>query len=236
ILAGSSIIALTVYTGKKQAWLADYRTTYAEQKSIQLEDGTHITLNSKTAIDVNYTAHDREIILRFGEIYVETGKDNAKRPFKILDQHGEMLALGTAFNVQQQKDQTLLIVTEHAVQVTTQQSKQQQTIQAGQQIGFDTQQIYPTQPIQLEQLTWRNGLVTVNRMSLQDFAQIIEKNFWIHVVIDPNLFATLPETIEISGSYPMNNLARLIVLLENTYPVQIETSFFGQKITISKKN
>ncbi|MFU8926896.1 FecR family protein [Acinetobacter puyangensis] len=235
LLAGSTVLGFSGYIAQQQAWFADHRTAYAEQQHITLEDGTSIALNSKTAIDVNYTTTERQIILRFGEIYVETGKDPAQRPFTVLNQHGEMLALGTAFNVDQQKDQTVLMVTEHAVQVTTDQSKQKQTIAAGQQIGFNSQHIYPTQAVQLEQLTWRKGLVTVNRLSLEDFAKIIEKNYGTTVEIDPHLLQATSEQIEISGSYPINNLDRLIVLLQSTYPVQIEKSFFGHKLVIKNR-
>lgn len=234
ILAGGTVLAYGIYSIQEQAWLADYRTGYAEQQSIQLEDGTSIILNSKTAIDINYTKTERQIVLRFGEIYVETGKDPAQRPFTVLNQHGEMLALGTAFNVQQQKDRTQLIVIEHAVQLTTEQTRQQQTINAGQQIGFNAQQFYPAQPVQFEQLTWRKGLVTVNRLNLQDFAKIIEQHYGMQVkfatpVTDPAL-----ANIEISGSYPINNLDRLIELLEETYPIKIESSFFGGKLLVQK--
>ncbi|WP_445117054.1 FecR family protein [Acinetobacter sp. WZC-1] len=227
LACGTVVAAMTAYIVHQQAWLADYRTPYGQQKNIELEDGTHISLNSKTAIDVQYTATQRNIILRSGEIYIETGKDHRHRPFRVLSQDGSMLALGTAFNVQQQQGHTIVTVTEHAVQVTTAQTQQQQMLQAGDMLMFTPRHFHPVQKMQFEQLLWRKGMVTVNRMSIAEFARIIERNYGVQVKIDPQFKPSALDQIEISGTYPINHLDRMINLLEDTYPIRIKKTFFN---------
>lgn len=231
IFAIGGLFSGTLYIGQQQAWLADYRTPYAEQKQITLDDGTIIVLNSKTAIDVQYTDTERNIILRFGEIYIETAQDTQHRPFKVLGKHGDMLALGTAFNVNQQPQKTILSVTQHKVQITTKHSQQQQIVKEGQQSSFNAEQIFSVEKMQFEPLVWRNGLVTVNRLNVIDFAKIIERHYGVAIEIDPT--ALNLQHIEISGSFPINNLDRLLSLLQETYPIQIEKSFFGTKLLIT---
>lgn len=231
-LITGTIVTVTFQISKKEAWLADYRTTFSEQKRITLDDGTNIRLNSKTALDVNYTKNERNIILRYGEIYVETGKDNLKRPFKVLNQHGQMLALGTAFNVNQQKDQTILTVVEHTVEITTMQTKQKQKVKSKQKLRFNNKHISPIGNLPVEGLPWLKGLVTVNRISVKDIAEIIEKNYGVTVYIDKELNEQLINQIEISGSFPINDLDRTVALLESTYPIKISKSFWGNKLKV----
>ena len=225
-----SLLSGLLYIGQQQAWMADYRTAYAEQKQIRLDDGTLVVLNSKSAIDIQYTKSERNIILRFGEIYIETAKDKQHRPFKVLGKHGDMLALGTAFNVNQQSQKTILSVTQHSVEITTKHSRQPQLVKEGQQSSFNTKQIFAVEKMQFEPLVWRHGLVTVNRINVEDLAKIIERHYGISVEIDPA--ASNLKHIEFSGSFPINNLDRLFVLLQETYPLRIEQSFFNTKILI----
>ncbi|WYX50582.1 DUF4880 domain-containing protein [Achromobacter xylosoxidans] len=55
------------------AYAADYRTAVGERREVLLEDGTRFTLNSDSAVDVQYSAGARRLVLRRGELYVATG-------------------------------------------------------------------------------------------------------------------------------------------------------------------
>ncbi len=88
---------------QSQQWTADYRTAVGERREWTLADGSRITLNTNTAVDVLFDSQQRLIRLREGEILVQTATDNSPlaRPFLVSTAQGHMQALGTRFIVRQ---------------------------------------------------------------------------------------------------------------------------------------
>jgi transmembrane sensor len=91
-----------------QAYAADYRSAVGERREITLADGTRLVLNGDSAVDMEYTADTRRLVLRRGEIYVQTGHGPAAagRPFFVATAFGDVQALGTRFTVEQQRDRS----------------------------------------------------------------------------------------------------------------------------------
>ena len=100
-------------------WSADARTATGEQRRMQLADGTRLLLNTATAVDIQYTAEQRVIWLRAGEILLTTGKDPAPvhRPFIVRTAQGSVQALGTRFMVRDERGGIRVAVFEGAVAI-----------------------------------------------------------------------------------------------------------------------
>ncbi|MDP8568322.1 FecR family protein [Methylophilus aquaticus] len=96
---------------------ADVRTTAGVYDNQQLKDGSQIRLNPSTALNVHFTASQREIELLAGEVYLDVAKDK-QRPFVIHTRQGQIQALGTRFIVRVTPDDTLLTMLESRTQVT----------------------------------------------------------------------------------------------------------------------
>ena len=96
---------------------ADYRTAKGAVSRQQLEDDSLLTLNTQSAADVRFDAHQRTVRLWYGEIAITTAKDAQQRPFRVLTRQGQLTALGTEFTVRQQDNFTQLDVQQHAVEV-----------------------------------------------------------------------------------------------------------------------
>lgn len=222
--------AITAYYAQQQAWLADQRTAYGEQRSVILEDGSKLILNSKTAIDIDFSATERNIKLHYGEIFIQTAKDQQQRPrpFKVLNQDGSILALGTQFNVAQQENQTQVAVLEHAVLIENK-SGQKYQLGAGEQTQFDKQHIGTNYSINTLDFAWHHHLIVADRISLTHFSQQIEKHYGYSVEIDPTL-----KDLIISGTYPSNDLNALIQAFGQAYDLKIEQKTFPRKIIISQ--
>ncbi|MDM3870340.1 FecR domain-containing protein [Porticoccus sp. W117] len=75
-----------------------YVTGVGEIKTINLEDGSTITLNTSSEILVVMTENLRQIVLRRGEGYFDVSKD-IQRPFSVDLQGRSISVLGTEFNV-----------------------------------------------------------------------------------------------------------------------------------------
>ncbi len=93
-----------------------FRTAVGEQKTIILDDGSSVMLNTYTKLGVDFTATRRDVTLYRGEAYFTVAKDS-NRPFVVAWDDVTVTAVGTAFNIRRQQQQTLITVTEGEVQV-----------------------------------------------------------------------------------------------------------------------
>jgi transmembrane sensor len=74
-----------------------FQTVKGEQSELQLEDGSHIVLNTNSEIDVSFDGAQRLVVLRRGEVFFDVKKD--KRPFDVVTQVGQVRVMGTHFAV-----------------------------------------------------------------------------------------------------------------------------------------
>ncbi|WP_448548368.1 FecR family protein [Thalassotalea fusca] len=92
-----------------------YQTLIGEQSKVSLPDGSEISLNTDTIIEVSYSDDRRLIELIKGEAMFDVAKDK-NRPFVVLSGEKSFTALGTIFNIEQSNAQDMeLIVTEGRV-------------------------------------------------------------------------------------------------------------------------
>lgn len=75
-----------------------YTTGVGEQRSVLLADGSRVTLNTNTRVEVDLTSERRTVRVDGGEAFFEVAKD-ARRPFVVRALDSEVVALGTAFAV-----------------------------------------------------------------------------------------------------------------------------------------
>ena len=69
-------------------WTADVRTASGERRSLTLADGSHVVLNTASALDVRFDGSARRLLLRAGEILLQTAPERAARPFLLECAHG----------------------------------------------------------------------------------------------------------------------------------------------------
>jgi len=93
-----------------------YRTGHGEQRSIVLEDGSFIELNTSSSVSVLFTGTERHATLMVGEVLFEIAKDPS-RPFTVDAGPLSLEVIGTRFNVYRQAEQTVLTVIEGKVRV-----------------------------------------------------------------------------------------------------------------------
>jgi len=86
-------------TGKKDNTIKTYAAAYGERKTIQLPDGSNVTLNAGSNIKINekFGIGTRDVYLE-GEAFFEV-KHDTSLPFIVHTPVMDVKALGTAFNV-----------------------------------------------------------------------------------------------------------------------------------------
>jgi transmembrane sensor len=217
---------------ESQQWSADYRTAVGQRRELTLADGSHITLNTDTAIDVLFDANQRLINLREGEILVQTAPDISPlaRPFLVSTRQGRMQALGTRFTVREQQPRTHLAVLDGAVRVELADSREATPIivNAGQRTDFSSQTFGQLSPSDRYAGAWTRGMLMADKMRLADFVAELTRYRRGFVRCDPAI-----ADLRISGAFPISDTQRTLNMLTQTYPVLVTGHLSGYWVTLS---
>ena len=95
-----------------------YQTAVGEQRSVQLEDGSLLTLNTDSRVEVRLAANQRQVRLLSGEALFKVAH-NKERPFRVSSGDSVIQAVGTQFNVYRRGNQTTVAVLEGRVAVVS---------------------------------------------------------------------------------------------------------------------
>ena len=110
--AGAAAVLLVIVAG---LWLGlqrpqEYATGFGEQRSILLADGSRVTLNTASRMEVSFHQNRRVVSLLAGEALFEVAHDPA-RPFDVVVRDSVVRAIGTEFNVElRPRDATVTVV------------------------------------------------------------------------------------------------------------------------------
>ncbi|WP_315123423.1 FecR domain-containing protein [Comamonas antarctica] len=92
-------------------WRADLHTATGERRSVTLADGSHLELDARTSVDIDFRAGQRTILLRQGQLLARLGSTQ-EPPFVARSRHGEARAQGTRFLLRQEQERTLALALE----------------------------------------------------------------------------------------------------------------------------
>jgi transmembrane sensor len=95
-----------------------YGTAVGEQRSVSLSDGSVIVLNTHSEVRVRMTSLERRIELIRGEAQFHVAK-NSSRPFWVSTSDAAVRAVGTVFNVRDDRSGTDVAVLEGRVEVSS---------------------------------------------------------------------------------------------------------------------
>ena len=212
-----------------QQWTADFRSAVGERRELQLADGSQITLNTDSAIDVRFDSQQRRVHLRQGEILVQTARDPGDRPFLVTTEAGWMQALGTRFTVREQAGSTRLVVLEGAVRVQPAEAGgAQQVINAGQRTTFSANQMAPPETANPAASAWTQGMLLADNLRLADFLVELARYRKGFVRCDPAI-----ADLRISGAFPISDSQRSLDMLQQTYPLVIRQHWQGYWVMLS---
>ncbi|RWU22904.1 siderophore-interacting protein [Pseudomonas alkylphenolica] len=158
------------------AMLAQQSSSTGEQRSFQLDDGSLVQLNSDSAVDSDFDAQRRLIILRRGEIIVNVGTDENRaqpRPFWVQTRDGVMRAQSPRFLARERDDGTLLAVQGGAVTVFPGSGQTladgSSSVQASDQLLFTSSGAREFRDNGLDLWSWSDGVISARNMRLGDF-------------------------------------------------------------------
>lgn len=213
-------------------YMADHATARGERFGQVLADGTRLFLNTDTAVDVRFTADERLLLLRRGEILIQTGPDTASprhRPLRVVTSHARFEALGTRFVVRERERVSHLAVTQGAVAVHPAfRSGERLVVAAGEAARVSAAGIerVAADARTHDEAAWVDGALVVRGMRLDDLVVEVARyhSGWLHC--DPAVAG-----LRVSGVFQLDRPAQILEALRRSLPVRVEQRF-GYWITL----
>lgn len=225
-LAASVLVFMALSAGV-YLWHANgsaYRSAVGGLATVPLEDGSSITLNTDSKVQVKFGAKERRVDLTQGEAFFDVAKDPA-RPFVVYAKNQRVAVLGTRFSVRIKPDGVQIVVADGQVRVEElslfARGKSSTQLRQGYRAGIQGEHIavekIPVQEIE-RNLSWRSGYIAMQRMPLGE--AVAEFNRYNHrqlSVPDP-----LIASIRITGNLRWDNLEGFLRLLDEGFDVQAQ--------------
>jgi transmembrane sensor len=199
-----------------------YQTALGEQQSIELNDGSTITLNTNSQALVSYDDDHRRIELVRGEVFFEVAKDPS-RPFDVNTGNARVTAIGTAFNISRDDQTSKITVAEGVVRVTElgdtgSRAPATEILHARQQLKATAQGFQAATSADIAQNTaWLRGELIAQDLTLAELVKEIERYHDIHILIADSNIATLT----ISGVFALKELDPILQALQLSLNLEV---------------
>lgn len=219
LLAAGGGIWIAAGHGRLPILLAGERTVAGERRRITLADGSVVDLNADSALDIEFDAAVRRLVLRSGEIHIATAADAARRPFFVDTPQGRALALGTRFTVRTDGAGSHVAVYAGAVALSPRQAGAAAplVLSAGQQASFTGHAAGPAAAASETDAAWTRGILVAEDMPLPAFVARLAQQTGRSLHCDPSLAA-----LKVSGTYPLADPEAVLKLLANALPIKVE--------------
>lgn len=222
-IAGSSIAVLLLVgclgyivdeAGLVDRYRSDFHTPVGMVRRVSLDDGSIVTLNTDSAIQVRYKQTERRVVLLRGEAFFDV-VPNPARPFVVSGDETQAIALGTHYAVKVgARDEVM--VEEGRVAVTS--GWQRVLLEAGGMAEHGDDGLLKTRTGDVASLTsWRSGkLVFSGRPLGEVLAELGRYQRGRIVLLDDRAFE-----LRVSGVFDAGNTEQALQALEQNMPIRV---------------
>jgi len=204
-----------------------YATAIGRQKTFALADGSIVTLNTNSQIDVELRGRSRDVHLVRGEAYFDVVHDKA-RPFTVYANQYVVRDIGTAFavhllekglvNVRVTKGSVEIAVPDHIGSVD---EKSLGVVVAGRDVVFGQkiERAVVVSDAELDRkLAWRQGQLIYSGQPLADVLADISRYSDIQIELADPALRDLP----VGGAFSVTQTDAIFAALENNFGVHAE--------------
>jgi transmembrane sensor len=171
-----------------------YATAIGEIRSVTLADGSALTLNGATALDVTFTYGQRDLDLKNGEVFITVGHD-AARPFVVHAGGRTIEDIGTAFDVDTNGRDVDVAVGEGTVKISD--PEDAVVLSKGHAVIYASDRILSaTRTVASQQVgTWRVGILSYDQVPLEWLVADLNRQFDGGIAIPDPQLAAMPITL-----------------------------------------
>lgn len=213
--------------------LADHHNGLAQREIVTLADGSELTLDARTAVDVRYSSTERRIVLRDGQILAQVNHDRDNRPFIIQTEQGTATALGTRYTVSLLGNKTQVSVIESNVRACTQSKLPPACadLKRGQSatLSADTVSRMETSGYS-DPASWAQGYLALDNQPLSRVLYVLKAYHMGVMWYDERKL----EGIRVSGVIPIDDSGQALNILGRTLPIEVR-QYMPWAVTITKK-
>jgi len=216
---GVPLTALTASQLPWGVWQADLRTATGEQSRLTLADGSALVLNTATAINLAFSAQQRRLELKEGELLLSTAPDplTPERPLVISTREGLIETRNARLSVQQRARDTRVAVFSGTALLHGAGLAQQVELNAGQQRQLSLGAISAPTPANEQSLLWQQGMLLAIDMPLGALTEELGRYRSGVVRCDPAV-----ASIVVSGAFSLRDTDASLALLQKTLPVRVQ--------------
>lgn len=211
-----------------------YETRLGSVKTVALDDGSKVELNSESKITASVSEKERVVTLTKGEAFFDIQHMDDK-PFRVITGDKVITVLGTKFSVHKQDGSVKVVVTEGKVQVDNlipTETSEIAILTAGDVAIADDKEIkvdtFTEEYVQLA-LSWRQGLIHFDGTTLKEAAKEFNRYNKVKIIFTDEDIADL----KISGQFESDNYDAFLRLLSNGYGLKIQHSSTIDTIEVS---
>ncbi len=210
------LLALWLPQGAWLGWYADVATAPGEVRTVELEDGSILTLNGATALDWTLGDGRRTVRLYRGQVDLQVAKD-ASRPFIVEAGPARIRVTGTRFDVDYDGRDVVLAVTEGQVQASDAAS-QPLAVGANQQVHWRADRIQQVQPLDArQQLAWQRGKLVFRAQPLSEVFAALEHSQRQRVIfLDDSV-----RELKVTGVFAHDDPQAVLRAIESNLPVRL---------------
>ena len=195
--------------------LADLATPRGQRQDFNLADGSRLSLNANSAVDLHFTDRQRLVILRRGELVIKVAPDS-ERPLCVRTTEGEVRSPDARFLVAQQEQASRVVVLEQSVRARLF-SGVTRDLQEGQAAMLYSRSIVPMVGDQRHRADWLQAKLNVLDDPLQDVVAALRPYTRGFVRVAPQI-----RDLRVQGVYPLDNSGRAFTALAETLPIRVD--------------
>lgn len=203
-----------------QQWMADVRNGPGQWQTLQLADGSTLTLNGTSAANLHFDQQQRRIELLQGEILVDVAHDSV-RPFIVQTPQGTLRALGTRFVVKREGDVTVLSMLQSRVAAHSANSQQTVEVAAGSRALMSSNEVRLSDSIDPASINeaWRRHQLVVENRPLPEVLDEIARHRSGHLQFDR---AAL-QSLRVSAVIALDDSDQALQLLAKNLPIKVRS-------------
>lgn len=183
-------------------WQADHMTQTGEKETIDLPDGSRLTLNTASAVALDFENGKRTVSLLQGEAFFEVIHD-AAHPFTVAGHFSEVEVKGTRFSVKTDDGEDLVVLQQGAVQVTQLPERLEMAyLDPGEAVTVTATSLATVQAIDTDSsLAWLEGRIVFSERPLASVIADLERYYPGRIIIADDRIGK----VTVSGNYRLTD-------------------------------